>query len=171
MDDDEVVRPKVARNRMAYTVVSSICGNGDPGPIAVHYAEDAGISQAAMQELNSDYKGRLRVCSSMLDTHFMNAESTVRYWEGCLTPAFERRRSLLGMTDDSRAGALLFDKFTGNDAETCGHKRRPDMWLRKNHVIMLDAILGGGSAKGQPCDGAHAHFRRLTIMVKHSSWA
>ena len=53
MDDDEVVRPKVKRNRTAYTVVTSIClgGGSDPGPIAVHFSEDIGISQSDIHEL------------------------------------------------------------------------------------------------------------------------
>ena len=51
MDDDEVVRPKVKRNRTAYTAVTSIWGNGDFGPIAVHFSEDIGISQSDIHEL------------------------------------------------------------------------------------------------------------------------
>ena len=36
------------------------------------------------------------------------------------------------------------------------------MWCRRNNVVALEPIVGGGSAKGQPCDGAHAYFRQST---------
>ena len=89
MDDAEVVRPLVKRNRMAYTVVTSIWGDGTPGPIAIHFSQDAGITHAVMQELNTQFRGRMWVCSSNSDTHFMNAESTIRYLKFPLTYAVQ----------------------------------------------------------------------------------
>ena len=66
------------------------------------------------------------------------------------------------METDSKVGALLFDKFGGNEADLHGSAVRRDLWCRRNNVVALEAIVGGGSAKGQPCDGAHAYFRQAT---------
>ena len=100
--------------------------------------------------------------------HYFNIRSTYaiyyfpRYWEGCLTPGFEHRRNMLNMKSDCQAGGLLYDKFTGNDGNASGQQTRRELWQRKNNVTVVEQIPGGGSAKGQPCDAAHAHWRRLT---------
>ena len=100
--------------------------------------------------------------------HYFNIRSTYaiyyfpRYWDGCLTPGFEHRRNMLNMKSDCQAGGLLFDKFTGNDGNASGQQTRRELWQRKNNVTVVEQIPGGGSAKGQPCDAAHAHWRRLT---------
>ncbi len=163
-DDGEGVLPPVKRHRAAYTVVTSVWGNGDLGPVCIHFAASANVPNDLIKRVNEEFNNRLWVTVSRRDNHFMSADATVDYWEHCLSPAFRARRAALNMSDDSEVGALLFDKFGGNEATSKGYATRRDLWCKRNNVVALEPIIGGGggSAKGQPCDGAHAYFRQLT---------
>ena len=158
---DQIPRSGVAFERCT-KVVTSIWANGDVGPVCIHFAPSSHISRDVIAKMNTAYKGRLWVTISRTPNHFMDAESTLDYWELCLAPAFAHRRAKLGMADDSAVGGLLFDKFCGNDATSSGAAARRDVFSTRNNIKILEPILGGGSAKTQPCDGAHSYFRQVT---------
>lgn len=51
-------------------------------------------------------------------THFMNSESTVRFYQELLSDAFDMRRSVFKL--HHRTGLLVADAFTGNFATKTG---------------------------------------------------
>ncbi len=82
----------------------------------------------------------------------------------CLADAFAHRRQRLGVSPDTE-GAVLFDKFTGNEAAYDGLELRRQVWSARERIRILEPILGGGSAKHQPCDAVHGVFRHITACV------
>ena len=65
-------------------------------------------------------KGQYFIFKNTAGTHFMNSESTVRYYNELLKDAFDIRRAAFGL--HGRRGLLVADAFTGNFAKKQGHK-------------------------------------------------
>ncbi len=51
---------------MAYTVVTSLWGNGDPGPVCIHFAASANVPNDLIKRVNEEFNGRLWVTVVLL---------------------------------------------------------------------------------------------------------
>jgi len=158
--NDEVSVAPVVGQRIGYTCVTSLWGNGDLGPLVFVFAENV-LPMKLMSYLNETYKGEIFIMTSgKAETHFMCGETTVQMWEQVYTGAFSARRVALGLTRSDARGCLMHDAFTGNDADRDGLHDRRERWLKANNASVL-AGPGGWSVHGQPADCIHAYWRRL----------
>ncbi len=153
-----VRQPNVAQSRMPHTTCTSIWASGEHGPLTMVF-EAAYVSQKRVDAVNAKYKGRAWVMRSTTDTHFFNADTTIRMWTHCLKPAFASRRAKLGL--QGKKGAVMFDAFTGNTATLKGHDAIRDSLALEMNVEILPPIPGRGSSVLQPCDQVHQHCRFL----------
>ena len=96
-------------------------GDGAEGPLIYVFGEGT-VPEKIIDELNEKFAGEIFILSSGKHTHFMDGQITVDMWQKCFTPAFARRRQVLGL-DLSARGALLFDGFTGNWGQHWGRER------------------------------------------------
>lgn len=96
--------------------------------------------------------------STQSKTHFCNAELTIELWEELYGPALKLQREKYGLTRATR-GMLLCDAFAGAHATSSGEHLRRQEWADRLNVALPDLMPGGWSAKGQPCDKVHNHWR------------
>ena len=149
----------IAENRLGHTVCTSLWGDGTPGPLIVVVGEYT-LKDADVKELNEKHAGRLFVISSGRERHWMDATSTLRMWQDCLTFAFALKRKQLGVSKEV-TGMILYDAFGGNHCKDPAHARRRFNWLQANNIVPME-LEARSTADMQPCDFANAHFRKLT---------
>ena len=68
--------------------------------------------------------------------------------------------------DATARGAIMFDQLTGNTASLGAQTAQRQIWSINNNVAILPALPSHASAKGQPCDAVHGHFRRMTDLAE-----
>lgn len=109
--------------RHALTIVTSLWGNGEAGPLTIVLPVGF-LKDEERQQLET------RFLSSGRASHFMNAEIVVEFMEGVLGDAFEKRRTRLGerygCSFQDEWGLLLADSFTGHHATNHGSDLQRD---------------------------------------------
>jgi hypothetical protein len=150
---EEVAVASVIEARHPHTVVTSIWGNGDVGPLVYFFAAGT-FPQKEADRLNKKFRGRLYICFAAGDTHFMCGETTLRVWEEFYTYVLHQRRIKMDMRDD--VACLLFDSFTGNSSGQNSLSSRRDLWMKTNNCI---------AEKLEPCSSDVRRLPRLFQKV------
>jgi hypothetical protein len=106
---------------MAFTITTSTWADGSPGPICCQFSPGT-VPNAFLKEFNKKWQGQVLLLESRTDSHFFNAESTLKYWHDLLTFAFRRKRHELGCSDATTSpGLLVADAFAGTTASAHVH--------------------------------------------------
>lgn len=115
--------------RHALTIVSSLWGNGEAGPLTVVLPVGF-LKDEERHKLELQFAPDVYFLSSGRASHFMNAEIVVEFMEGVLGDAFQKRRTRLGerygRSFEDEWGLLLADSFTGHHATNQGSDLQRD---------------------------------------------
>lgn len=110
-------------SRHSVTLVTSLWGNGEVGPLTV-VLPNGFLSDNEIAELRKSLDDNVYLMGSGRHSHFMTAETVSIYLENVLAAAFSKRRSALGQrynrSFENEYGILLCDSFTGHHATSQG---------------------------------------------------
>ena len=123
--------------------------------------QDGRMSSKIMARVNKEYYGQVYMMHSRTDSIFMTSDTTLEMFEEAFTPAFRKKRLMLGITNVKEGiGGVYADAFTGNSSTGSGEHMRRREWGIKNSVVLFPCLVGGGSANGAPADAYHAEQRQ-----------
>ena len=122
--------------RHSITLVTSIWGNGEIGPLAI-VLPNGFLSDKQRSELEEEYRrDNIYFLNSNRSSHFMTSETVVSYFEKVLADSFAKRRRTLSerysRSFDEEYGLLLADAFSGHHSTLQGWDvQRALEWLTK----------------------------------------
>lgn len=76
----------VQGSRQSLTAITSVWGNGELGPLGICVAQK-GLAQQFIKEFNKEWYGHAYIFESGTESHFMNADTTIQYFQELLGPA------------------------------------------------------------------------------------
>ena len=121
--DRDARTDNVGSARHSITIVTSLWGNGECGPLMIVLPLGF-LSDDERLDLQEKFKPDVYLMTSGRASHFMNADVVVDYLQSVLADAFERRRCVLseryGRSFQHEKGFILCDSFTGHHATSSG---------------------------------------------------
>ena len=143
--------------------MTSTWSDGSRGPLGICIPENF-IDADTVGRFNANHRGQCYVFSSQSPSHFMSAESMIRYLKGVVTDAIGLQRKKYKLAPSIR-GLLLYDGWTGYHSFRDGLDLSRQSWADSNNFQLGDQQCGGWSANCQPCDQFHSLLRsRLELL-------
>lgn len=113
----------VGNSRHSVTLVTSLWGNGETGPLTVVLPLGF-LPDSDVDSLRQKFEPEVYFISSGRGSHFMTGDTIVTYYEEVLSPAFARRRTQLAERNKKSYqdtwGLILCDAFTGHHSGSAG---------------------------------------------------
>ena len=112
----------VSQARHAITVVTSLWGSGEVGPLTLVLPQNF-MTSAQIQEFKNKCPDVHILCTNR-PSRFMNSELVIEYYDEVLAHAFEKRRAELSARYDKdfqeEWGMIVCDGFTGHHGLNSG---------------------------------------------------
>ncbi len=160
--DEREMGPRVDptdNEREGFTILTSTWDDGTRGPLAFCF-RDGWMPSKVIKEINAENVGEVYCMHSQTDSHFMTAQTTLEVFHQLYTPPYGRSDDGLEWAPMRRQASLAM-RSRGILRGRRGRASSGSIGWRASMLSAFSQYHPKGSAKAQPCDAYHQHYRRL----------
>ncbi|CAK9034667.1 unnamed protein product [Durusdinium trenchii] len=144
--------------RHAMTMVTSLWGNGECGPLCL-VLPSGFLSSEKILDLQSRFAPGLFIICTERESHFMNGDTVMDYFEQVLSPSFERRKDVVGDISGVAATAAAWRM-----------ERQRWAWLSRGMMSKEELVSTNKDVPDLTIDTLTKEMEECELRVEDNEW-